>query len=127
MKGRQAESFFLSSLIPHPFQRGCIAMEYLGLAVVGLAIGCVSGMIGIGGGVLLIPALTGLFGLEWKKAAGVTLAVLAIPVTLPGVWAYYSQGHLTWREFLMAGCIATTFAVGTFTGAYLAPRDVSIL
>jgi uncharacterized membrane protein YfcA len=103
-------------------------MEFLGLAVLGLAIGCVGGMVGIGGGVLLIPALTGLFHLEWKKAAGVTLAVLAVPVTLPGAWQYYVQGHLTRREFLIAGLIAVTFAIGAFLGAGLQARiDVSLL
>jgi uncharacterized membrane protein YfcA len=74
-------------------------------------------MIGIGGGVLLIPALTELFQFDHRKAAGMTLAAMVPPVTLPAVWRYYTQGDLTLRDLILAGCIAVTFALGAFLGA----------
>ena len=60
-------------------------MKYLLFLTLGLTIGGLSGMLGIGGGVLLLPALIWLFDLKQAQAAGITLAVLAVPVTLPGV------------------------------------------
>src|SRR5215813_12916703 len=119
MKGRQEESFFLSSLIPHPssLPRGCITMKLLLLAILGLGIGCIGGMVGIGGGVLLIPALTELFQVEPRKAAGMTLAAMVPPVTLPGAWRYYNQGFLSTTDLGLAACIAVTFALGAFLGA----------
>ncbi len=94
-------------------------MKILLCALLGLGVGSIGGMVGIGGGVLLVPALTWLFDMEPRKAAGVTLAVLAVPVTLPGVVQYYAQGRLAREDLLLAACIAAAFGVGTFTGAYL--------
>ena len=103
-------------------------MRFLLLAALGLAIGCIGGMVGIGGGVLLIPALTELFKIEPRKAAGMTLAALVPPVTLPGAWRYYTQGYLTTADLALAACIAVTFAIGAFLGAGLQARiDVSHL
>jgi uncharacterized membrane protein YfcA len=83
----------------------------------GLAVGVVSGMIGIGGGVLLIPALVWFFDLKQSQAAGITLAVLAVPVTLPAVWQYHQQKLISGEHLAMAAWIAAAFAVGTFLGA----------
>jgi uncharacterized membrane protein YfcA len=93
-----------------------VFLLYLAL---GGAVGCVSGMLGIGGGVLLMPALVWLFDFDQRVAAGITLAILAVPVTLPGVWQYYSQDVLGRRELEVAGCVAVAFAVGTYGGAGL--------
>jgi uncharacterized membrane protein YfcA len=96
--------------------------------LLGLGIGCVGGMIGIGGGVLLIPALTELFNFDQRKAAGMTLAAMVPPVTLPAVWRYYTQGDLSGRDLLLAGCIAATFALGAFVGASIQKQiDLSLL
>jgi uncharacterized membrane protein YfcA len=94
-------------------------MHVLFYLLLGLVIGGIGGMVGIGGGVLLIPALTALFRMEPRQAAGVTLAVLAVPVTLPAVVQYYSQGHVRREDLVVAGWIALAFAVGTFFGARL--------
>lgn len=84
---------------------------------VGLCIGGIGGMIGIGGGVLLIPALTQLFNIEPRKAAGISLAVLALPVTLPGAWKYYQHGYLTRADLQTALVLALAFGFGTYVGA----------
>lgn len=92
-------------------------MTILFLLTAGLAIGVVGGMIGIGGGVLLIPTLTLLFGFDQRKAAAMSLAILAPPVTLPGVWQYYSQGHLKVHDLITAGAVALMFGIGAYFGA----------
>lgn len=89
------------------------------LIAVGVGIGIVGGTVGIGGGVLLIPALTTLFDIGPRKAAGISLAVLAVPVTMPGAWRYYLQDHLGPYELKIAALLAVSFAAGTFLGAGL--------
>ncbi|MBI1914370.1 MAG: TSUP family transporter [Planctomycetes bacterium] len=103
-------------------------MKFLLLAVLGLVIGCIGGMVGIGGGVLLIPALTELFKVDPRKAAGMTLAAMVPPVTLPAAWRYYDLKILSAADLGLAACIAVAFALGAFLGAGLQARiDVSLL
>jgi uncharacterized membrane protein YfcA len=87
---------------------------YLGI---GLTVGSVSGALGIGGGVLLLPALIWLCGFEPRMAAGTTLAVLVVPVVLPAAWKYYSARLMDPEA---AVWIASAFVVGGYFGAYLA-------
>lgn len=95
-------------------------MKILLFLAVGLIIGSVSGTLGIGGGVLLMPALIWLFGFDHPKAAGTTLAILAMPLGLwPAVWRYYEQGLIDWHDLKAAFWIASAFAVGAFAGASL--------
>src|SRR4051794_4288466 len=89
---------------------------YLGI---GLTVGTVSGALGIGGGVLLVPALVWLGDLDPRTAAGTTLAVLVVPVVLPAAWEYYARGYL---DVKAAVWIAVAFAVGSFIGARLVVR-----
>jgi uncharacterized membrane protein YfcA len=93
-------------------------MKILLLVVAGLAIGVIGGMIGIGGGVLLIPTLTLGFNFDQRKAAAMSLAILAPPVTLPGVWQYYTQGHLKTSDLIVAGVVSLMFGVGAYFGAW---------
>lgn len=92
-------------------------MSILLFLVVGLLIGTAGGMLGIGGGVLLVPVLTELYDFDQRKAAGITLAVLAMPVALPGALRYFQQGSIGRQDLLFALFIAGGFAVGTHTGA----------
>ncbi len=87
---------------------------YLGI---GLGVGFVSGILGIGGGVLLMPALTWLCGMDYRLAAGTTLAVLVVPVVLPAAWEYYAADNV---NVVAAAWIAAPFAVGGYLGAVLA-------
>lgn len=100
-------------------------MTVLLLMLIGLGIGLLSGVLGIGGGVVLVPVLTWLFGYEQKKAAGITLAVLSVPVVLPGVWQYYLKGEIGGRELIAAGWIALGFAVGCLVGGSFV-RDIPV-
>lgn len=92
-------------------------MKYLAYLLVGLTIGGLSGMLGIGGGVLMVPVLVWFFHHEQRQAQGITLAVLALPVVLPGVWEYYSQELITRKDLITAACIGGAFAVGAYAGA----------
>jgi uncharacterized membrane protein YfcA len=83
---------------------------YLGI---GLVIGSVSGALGIGGGVLLVPALM-LCGFEYSKATGTSLAVLVPPIGLLAAWKSYQQGRV---DIEAAVVIALAFAAGAYGGA----------
>jgi uncharacterized membrane protein YfcA len=86
--------------------------------LVGVAIGVISGTLGIGGGVLFVPILIWFFGVEQHKAQGMTLAVLVPPIGLPAVWQYFRQGILHNGDLVTAGWLALGFAVGGMVGAY---------
>jgi uncharacterized membrane protein YfcA len=86
---------------------------YLGI---GLAIGAVSGALGIGGGVLLVPALIWLCSMDPQHAAGTTLAVLVVPVVLPAVITYARAEKVNVEA---AVWVAVAFAGGSYLGAYL--------
>jgi hypothetical protein len=81
---------------------------------IGLFIGLASGSLGIGGGVLLVPALVWLCRMDHATARGTTLAVLVVPVVLPAVLKYYEHRQL---DLWAALWIATAFAVGGYLGA----------
>lgn len=91
-------------------------LSLIACLLLGLAIGFSGGFLGIGGGVLMVPALTEIFGVPQKRAAGITLCVLALPVAMPGAWQYLRQRLIGRDDLLLALCIAGAFAVGTFLG-----------
>jgi uncharacterized membrane protein YfcA len=88
---------------------------------IGLVVGVVSGTLGIGGGVLMLPALWWLCNFPANRAAGTTLAVLVVPVVLPAAYEYYVKGNVDWKAALW---IALAFAVGGYGGAVLRHRHV---
>jgi uncharacterized protein len=96
----------------------------LALLAFGLAIGVVSGLLGIGGGVLLIPGLMLLFGFSQPEAQGTSLAVLALPIVLFAAVVYYQNGYV---RPSVVGLIAAGFAVGAYLGAHLVPHVPSWL
>src|SRR6266404_4899857 len=78
---------------------------------IGLAIGSVSGVMGIGGGVLLVPALIWLCRFKPNEAAGTTLAVLIPPIGLPAAWRAYRADCV---DLEAAIWIAAAFTVGAY-------------
>ncbi|MEM8830481.1 MAG: sulfite exporter TauE/SafE family protein [Cyanobacteria bacterium P01_G01_bin.19] len=93
-------------------------MLEIGLFIaLGLFVGTVSGVIGIGGGVLLTPALVFLFGFTQQSAQGTTIALLVPPIGLLAAWTYYQQGDVNLK---VAGLICVGFLVGGLLGAKLA-------
>ena len=87
---------------------------------IGAGGGLASGLLGIGGAVVMIPALVVVAGLTQHEAQGTSLATMLPPVGLPGVWIYArAQGGLPWT---VIGWAAAGFLVGGAIGARLAVR-----
>lgn len=85
---------------------------------IGVVAGVLSGIFGIGGGIVIVPALIFLARFTPLTATGTSLGALAIPVgILVGTWAYYQNGHVNVRASLL---IAAGLAVGAYFGAQLA-------
>ena len=62
--------------------------------LLGLLAGVLSGLLGIGGGIFLVPALVFVFGLTQHEAQGTTLALMVPPIGLLAAWTYYKQGNV---------------------------------
>jgi len=86
-------------------------MLLLILLGIGLAAGVLSGLFGIGGGVIIVPALLVFARMTPAAATGTSLGALLLPVGALGAWEYYRNGNLDVRSALL-------LAVGLFFGAY---------
>jgi hypothetical protein len=84
--------------------------------LLGLLTGVFSGMFGLGGGVIIIPALVFLFGLSQHQAQGTTLALLVPPIGLLAAWQYYKQGYV---DLKIAAFVCLGFFFGGLIGAKL--------
>jgi uncharacterized membrane protein YfcA len=84
------------------------------ILLVGLVVGVFSGFVGIGGGVLFIPALIWLLGMNQHKAQGTSLGALLAPVGIFAFWEYYRKGNADLRVALL---LAAGFLVGGYFGA----------
>ena len=84
------------------------------LLVIGIVAGYLSGLIGIGGGIVIVPMLVYLLHVSQKTAQGTTLFMLMIPIGALGVYNYYKAGHV---DFKYAAIIAITFIVGSYFGS----------
>lgn len=84
------------------------------LIMIGLAAGFLGGMVGIGGGVLIVPALVLMLGLSQHNAQGISLAMMLFPVGFLGVINYYKKGYV---DFKYAGLLAVGFLIGSFIGS----------
>jgi uncharacterized protein len=87
------------------------------LLLLGLIAGIFSGMFGIGGGAIIVPALVGFLGYDQKRAVGTSLAALLLPVGLPAVLSYYAEGVLS---IPTAAMVALGLIGGAVVGANLA-------
>lgn len=85
--------------------------------LLGAFAGVISGLIGIGGGVIIVPTLVFFFGLSQHQAQGTTLALLVPPIGLLGAWTYYQQGYV---DIKVAACICLGFLFGSLLGAKFA-------
>ena len=82
--------------------------------ILGVVAGISSGIFGLGGGTILIPALVFLFGLTQHQAQGTTLAIMVPPIGLLAALRYYYSGNV---KLGMAGFICLGFFVGGLIGA----------
>lgn len=84
------------------------------LLLVGIAAGILGGMVGIGGGIIIVPALVYFLGFSQLNAQGTSLALIMFPVGILGVLQYYKQGHVDFNVVLI---IAIGFVAGSFLGS----------
>jgi hypothetical protein len=89
----------------------------------GVLIGTVSGMVGLGGAIFLIPILVYGYGLDQKTAQGTSVATLLLPIGALAFWKYYSAGHVDIR---LAALLAIGFFVGGYFGGSLAQLATSL-
>jgi uncharacterized membrane protein YfcA len=91
--------------------------EIFTLALIGLTAGVVSGMLGVGGAIIIVPALVFFFGMTQHQAQGTSLAVLLLPVGFLAFWNYYKQGYV---NFKLALVVMLAFFVGGYLGSVIA-------
>ena len=85
--------------------------------VLGLVAGALSGLLGIGGGLIIIPVMVLLFGMSQHQAQGTTLALMVPPIGLLAAWMYWKQGFV---DIKMAMFVCLGFFVGGLLGAKFA-------
>ena len=88
-----------------------------GLILLGAVAGGLAGLVGVGGGVLITPALVFFFGYTQQMAQGTTLALLLPPIGAVAAYTYYKQGFV---DFKAAGWICLGFLVGSLIGSKFA-------
>lgn len=98
-----------------PVQEPDVAWYWL--LLLGMVAGIASGMFGIGGGIIIVPALVALLKYDQKLAVGTSLGALLLPVGLPGVIAYYQAGVF---DVAAAALVALGLAIGALGGARIA-------
>ncbi len=92
-------------------------MDLVGFFILGIAAGILSGLFGIGGGIVIVPSLIVIFGLDILDANAVSLAAMLLPVGILGVWAYYKEGYVNIGESLW---VALGLFLGSFVGGGIA-------
>ncbi len=90
---------------------------FLILICVGIAAGMLSGMVGVGGGIIIVPALIYFLGYSQMNAQGTSLALIMLPVGFLGVVQYYKMGHINYNIVMI---IAVGFVLGSFFGSKFA-------
>ncbi len=85
--------------------------------LLGLVAGMLSGVVGIGGGIIIVPALIFLFGLTQQQAQGTTLALLVPPIGFLAAYTYYKHGYV---DLKIASMICIGFLLGSLPGAKFA-------
>jgi len=93
------------------------------LILVGIAAGMLGGLIGVGGGIIIVPALVYFLGFSQLEAQGTSLGLILLPVGILGVLQYYKQGHVDFRVVFI---LAAGFILGSLFGSKISlslPQD----
>src|SRR6478672_6928519 len=101
-------------------QRKSIAMSgqiVIILITIGLVAGMLSGLIGVGGGIIIVPALMFFVGFTQKEAQGTSLGLLLLPIGILAVVNYYNKGLI---DVKVVGIMAASFIIGGFLGSKIA-------
>lgn len=83
--------------------------------IIGIAAGLLAGVFGIGGGIVIVPALALGMGMDYKRAVGTSIGALLLPVGILAAWEYWKSGNIDVRAALLV-------AVGVTGGAWVSAR-----
>ena len=86
----------------------------LALILVGLAAGALSGLVGIGGGIIVVPALVYILGFSQLQAQGTSLGLLLLPVGFLAVMNYYKKGYI---DLKVVAIMCVAFVIGGYLGS----------
>lgn len=89
----------------------------IGLIILGLVAGFLSGLIGIGGAVIIIPSLVFIFGFEQHMAQGTTIALMILPIGIFALINYFQRGMVDIKTAML---ISLGFVIGGYLGSLLA-------
>lgn len=87
------------------------------LIIIGLIAGVFGGLVGIGGGIVIVPALIYFLSFSQKEAQGTSLGILLLPIGILGVWQYYKAGYVDMR---IVWLVAGGFLAGSYFGSKIA-------
>ena len=87
-------------------------------SLIGLISGTLSGFLGIGGGIIMVPAFIFFLDRDVKTAVGTSLAII-IPTAIVGVRKHHQAGFVDWK---LMGSVVILAMVGSYFGAWLVPR-----
>ncbi len=85
------------------------------LVIIGIAAGILGGLVGVGGGIIIVPSLVYFLSFSQKSAQGTSLGLLLLPVGILGVLQYYKQGHVDLR-------VVAILAIGFLAGSYFGSK-----
>ena len=87
------------------------------LLLIGLAAGMLSGLVGVGGGIIVVPALVFALGFTQQQAQGTSLGLLLLPIGIFAVINYYKQGYIDIRVVVI---MSIAFIIGAYVGSKFA-------
>lgn len=91
--------------------------QVLVLVGIGVAAGTLSGMFGVGGGIIIVPALVAFMSLSQREAQGTSLGLMLLPIGILAAWDYFREGNLNIKYGLI---IAGAFVIGGLVGSRIA-------
>lgn len=86
----------------------------IGILAIGMLAGFMSSMVGIGGGIVIVPAMVFIFGMSQKMAQGTSLAMLLPPIGILGVINYHKAGLI---DMKVAAILCVSFVLGSYLGS----------
>ena len=87
------------------------------LILIGFAAGTLSGLVGVGGGIIIVPALVFFLGFSQQEAQGTSLGLLLLPAGILAVINYYNKGFI---DLKVVGIMCAAFVLGGWLGSKLA-------
>ncbi len=87
------------------------------LIIIGLFAGIMSGFVGIGGGIVIVPALIYILGFTQFQAQGMSITLMLPPLGIMAFMNYYNQGHITKTSIIYTSIMAAFFLIGGYFGS----------